>query len=108
LGFKVLNFQVLPSIWQSSIKEEFDKVDNAFKGVQSKVKTKSDTSYEWDVEEAKSKLVTTCLKHAQEFLVQEKLLALKERAHHGLLTKFETINSKIQIAFPSLENATSH
>lgn len=50
--------------------------------------------------------VVACLECAQEIFAQAKLLALKERAHHGLLVKFETINSKIQIAFQNLEKAT--
>jgi hypothetical protein len=92
----------------SSIKKEFDKVDNAFKGVQSKVKIKFNTLDEWDVEEAEYEWVVTCFKSAQEFVAQAKLLDLEERAHHGLLTKFETIDSKIQIAFQSLQEATSY
>jgi hypothetical protein len=72
------------------------------------VKTKSNTSYEWDVEKAKYERVVACLECAQEVFAQEKLLALEERAHHGLLAKFEIINSKIQIAFQSMKKATSY
>jgi hypothetical protein len=72
------------------------------------VKTKFDTSNAWDVEEVEYEQVVTCLECAQEFVAQAKLLALEERAHHGLLARFETVNSKIQITFQSLEEATSY
>ncbi len=72
------------------------------------MKTKFDTSNEWDAEEVEYERVATCLECAQEFVAQAKLLALDKRAHHGLLARFETVNSKIQIAFQSLEEATSY
>jgi hypothetical protein len=71
------------------------------------VKTKANTLDEWDVEKAKYERVVACLECAQECFAQAKLLALEERAHHGLLTKFEIVNSQIQIVFQCLEKVSS-
>ncbi len=72
------------------------------------MKTKlSNTPDECDVEEVEYEQVVACFKCAQEFFAQAKLLALEEKAHHGLLAKFEIVNSKIQIVFQSLEEVTS-